>query len=91
MKALAVFKNPETGLTESINLMASLEKAEPISYIVNEVKGHTWENRYSTFFENAFQNRKKDIFRGNPTIFSCVKGVFNDNIDTVLSTETARL
>lgn len=91
MKALAVFKNPETGLTESINLMASLDKAEPISYIVYEVKGNKWENRYSAFFENAFQNRKKDIFRGNPSIFSCIKGVFNDNIDTVLRTETARL
>lgn len=90
-KAHAVFKNPETGWTESISLMTSLEKVEPMTYIIYEVKGHSWEKRYSTFFEKSFQNRKKDIFRGNPTSFSCIKGVFNDNIDTVLRTETARL
>ncbi|WP_158555980.1 YwmB family TATA-box binding protein [Peribacillus glennii] len=90
-KAIAVFKNPETGLTESVHLMASLEEMESVSYLIYEVKGHSWDNRNSAFFEKTFQNRKKDIFRGNPSIFSCVKGVFNDNIDTVLSTETARL
>ncbi|WP_180954416.1 YwmB family TATA-box binding protein [Bacillus sp. V5-8f] len=90
-KAIAVIKNPDSELTESIRLMASLESNEPVSYLIYEVKGHSWDSRYSAFFENVFQTRKKDIFRGNPSIFSCVKGVFNDNIDTVLSTETARL
>ncbi|MDQ0218490.1 hypothetical protein ELQ35_03815 [Peribacillus cavernae] len=90
-KAHTVFTNVDTGLTESINLMMTHEKTEPVSYIIYEVKGRLWDNRYSSFFENAFQNRIKDIFRGNPSIFSCIKGVFNGNIDTVLSKETARL
>jgi hypothetical protein len=90
-KALSEYTNPGTGLVESINLLATSKKTEPVSYIIYEVKGQSWEKRYSTFFGSTFKNRINDIFRGNPTIFSCVKGVFNDNIEKVLTTESARL
>ncbi|CAH0345097.1 YwmB family TATA-box binding protein [Bacillus sp. CECT 9360] len=90
-KARAEYKNIGTGLTESIKLVATGKKAEPVSYIIYEVKGQSWEDRHALFFENDFQNRLSDIFRENPTIFSCIKGVINDNIEKDLSNEIGRL
>ncbi|RFU64237.1 YwmB family TATA-box binding protein [Bacillus sp. V59.32b] len=90
-KAQAEYKNSGTGLTESIKLMATDNKTEPVSYIIYEVKGQSWEDRHALFFGKTFQNRLTDIFRENPTIFSCIKGVINDNIEKVLRNEIGRL
>lgn len=90
-KAQAEHRNSGTGLTESMKLMATDNKTQPVSYTIYEVKGQSWEDRHAYFFENTFQNRLTDIFRENPTIFSCIKGVINDNIEKVLSDETGRI
>ncbi|WP_409303181.1 YwmB family TATA-box binding protein [Peribacillus sp. SCS-155] len=91
MKVSGVLKNADTGLTESIKLVASRQNNVPNSYIIYEIKGHNWDNGGKAFFNNVFESRINDIFRGKPSIFSCVKGVFSDNIDTVLTSETERL
>jgi hypothetical protein len=91
LKASGTFDNAAAGLTESIELVSTLKKSHPVTYIIYEVKGHFWEKRNAAFFENSFQIRLNDIFRGNPSIFSCVKGIFSDNIDTVLTSKTGKL
>ena len=46
------------------------------------------ESEILSFIERDFQDRKKVIFQRNRLIFSCIKGTFNDNIDTILTSET---
>jgi TATA-box binding len=89
-KAAATFKDVEKGIIESINLMSTHINSELVTYMVYEVKGQQWNNASSAHLERSFQNRIKDIFRGNPTIFSCIEGIINDTIDEVLSFQTTR-
>ncbi|MGX2961757.1 YwmB family TATA-box binding protein [Peribacillus sp. JNUCC 23] len=89
--ATATYVDPQTNLTESLHLMSTQEKSDIVSYLIYEAKGHSWNADYSSFIEGDFQDRKKVIFRGKPATFTCVKGTFNDNIDTVLTSESIKL
>ncbi|MBA9027864.1 YwmB family TATA-box binding protein [Peribacillus huizhouensis] len=89
--ATATYVDPKTNLTESLHLMSSQEQSHIVSYMIYEAKGHSWNANYSSFIEGDFQGRKKVIFRGKPSTFTCIKGTFNDNIDTVLSSKSIRL
>ncbi|SFC22219.1 TATA-box binding [Bacillus sp. OV322] len=90
-KASATFEHVENGLVESINLMTTHGKTNQVTYIIYEVKGSVWKKDYASFLKTPFQKRIHDIFRGNPSIFSCVKGHFSDTIDKVLPLEITRL
>ncbi|KMY51950.1 YwmB family TATA-box binding protein [Peribacillus loiseleuriae] len=89
--ATATYVDPQTNLTESLHLMSTQEESHIVSYMIYEAKGHSWNADYSAFIEGAFQDRKKVIFRGKPATFTCIKGTFNDNIDTVLTSKSIKL
>jgi len=70
---------------ETLQIMATHTKQPVTAYIVYSVNGDEWNEASKAFFTNKdFQNRLSDIFRGKPTVFSCMKGVFSDKIDEAL-------
>ncbi|WP_051348818.1 YwmB family TATA-box binding protein [Peribacillus kribbensis] len=85
LTAAGVKNNRESGLKETIKVMMPLSKKDPVSYMLYEVKGEKWSGQYSGYLSKDFQLRINDIFRGNPSIFTCIKGEINGNIDEVLS------
>ncbi|SDN03671.1 YwmB family TATA-box binding protein [Bacillus sp. OK048] len=71
--------------TEMLQIMATHTKQPVNAYIVYRVTGDEWNKEMESFFTNAhFKNRLSDIFRGNPTIFSSMKGSISDKIDMAL-------
>ncbi|MEH7250242.1 YwmB family TATA-box binding protein [Neobacillus niacini] len=73
--------------TEMLQVMATHTKQPVNAYIVYRVSGNEWNKEMESFFTNApFKNRLSDIFRGNPTIFSGIKGSISDKMDLALPT-----
>lgn len=69
---------------EIIRIVSSSKNLHAPAYVIYEVKGPRWEQDAETFLKNQYPERLSDIFRGNATIFSCIKGEFNDNIEKAL-------
>jgi len=77
---------------ETLQLMSSHTKQPVDAYIVYSVRGNEWNKTTEGFFTTkTFRNRLSDIFRGKPTVFSCMKGVFSDKIDTALAKKADRI
>lgn len=84
--------SPAKNHQESLQIMATHTKQPVNAYIVYRVTGTEWNEASKSFFTtDTFKNRLSDIFRGNPTVFSCMKGVFSDKIDEALPTTMGRL
>ncbi|MCK1994517.1 YwmB family TATA-box binding protein [Peribacillus muralis] len=90
-KAEASNYNVDSGLTESIKIMTTEAEFDKVTYVIYEVKGQKWKKANPAFFRTTFQNRVNDLFIGTPSIFSCIKGSINDNMDSVLNFKTEDL
>jgi hypothetical protein len=78
--------------SEKLQMMATHTKQPVDAYIVYWVTGKDWNKEAESYFtSNKFKNRLSDIFRGKPTVFSCMKGVFSDKIDTALPKAAKKL
>ncbi|WP_080843849.1 YwmB family TATA-box binding protein [Cytobacillus gottheilii] len=85
------YKTDANGLDETVKLL-SAESGETVqSYLTYEVKGSIWNSDTELLAENKLERRLSDLFRGNPTIFSCMKGEFNDKINGSLSNTASQL
>nr|WP_263324206.1 YwmB family TATA-box binding protein [Neobacillus sp. Marseille-Q6967] len=70
---------------EMLQIMSTHTKQPVDAYIVYRVSGEEWNKEIESFFtKDQFEDRLSDIFRGKPTIFSCMKGSVSDKIDTAL-------
>jgi hypothetical protein len=70
---------------EMLQIMATHTKQPVNAYIVYSVSGSEWNKSTEDFFTSSqFESRLTDIFRGIPTIFSCMKGTVGDKIDEAL-------
>ncbi|MEH6991217.1 YwmB family TATA-box binding protein [Neobacillus drentensis] len=73
--------------TEMLQIMATHTKQPVDAYIVYRVSGKEWNEEMESFFtKNQFKNKLSDIFRGNPTVFSGMKGSISDKIDNAVPT-----
>lgn len=71
---------------ETLQIMTTHTKQPVDTYIVYKVSGTKWNKQAESFFKtNRYEKRITDIFHGKPTIFSCMKGEFNDNMNTTLT------
>ncbi|WP_066248583.1 YwmB family TATA-box binding protein [Neobacillus drentensis] len=71
--------------SEKLQLMATHTKQPVNAYIVYSISGKEWNKSSEAFFTTSdFKTRLSDIFRGNPTIFSCMKGTVGDKMDKAL-------
>ena len=77
---------------EMLQIMATHTKQPIKAYIVYRVSGKEWNKSSETFFStDEFKNKLSGIFRGKPTIFSCMKGIVGDKIDTSLTKRVNQL
>jgi hypothetical protein len=69
---------------ESITVTASLTTQTAQSYVIYEMKGKELSDQFSKKLKKDIEEKVSAIFRGKPTIFSCIKGEFNDKISRSL-------
>jgi hypothetical protein len=78
--------------TEMLQIMATHTKQPVNAYIVYRVSGNEWNKEMESFFtKDQVKNRLSDIFRGNPTVFSGMKGSISDKMDKAVPTITSDL
>ena len=75
---------------ETVTLASTFSKHAD-SYITYEITGRQIYDKMLQDVTNRLQTIEKALFQENPTIFTCVKGVFNDTIDKVLNTKSNSL
>lgn len=71
-------------IEESIILTTSLTTDNVQSYIMYEVRGKKLANKEMKRLDMEINKKISDIFRGKPTIFSCIKGEFSDKMNETL-------
>lgn len=78
--------------TEKLQFLATHTKQPINAYIIYSVTGKDWNESSAAFLvDDVLKNRLEDIFQGNPTVFSCMKGIASDKIDTALSSKLDQL
>ncbi|MGN7399365.1 YwmB family TATA-box binding protein [Cytobacillus praedii] len=88
-EAVAVLKHGNK--TETIKILSTPIKDQYQTYVIYEVKGQGWNQKVQENLPKRIADRITDIFRGNATTFSCIKGEFNDKIDKTLPLEIKHL
>ncbi|MBS4175433.1 YwmB family TATA-box binding protein [Bacillus sp. FJAT-49736] len=76
---------------ETIKLMSTPRKNSTISYLLYEIKGHSWNSSFAKKIDQILPEKLDVLYREKPTIFSCIKGEFNDKIENVLLKEKEQL
>jgi hypothetical protein len=70
---------------EKLQILATHTKQPVNAYIVYSISGKEWNKSTEAYFTTRqFKSRLSDIFRGKPTIFSCMKGTVGDKMNTAL-------
>ena len=77
--------------TESIKILSTSTNGQFQTYVIYEVKGQVWDKKVEESIPHKMASRISDIFRGNATIFSCIKGEFNDKMIKTLPLEMEHL
>jgi hypothetical protein len=79
------------GIQESIQILSTLTNKNPQTYIIYEAQGENFTQETEQFIKEELDGTLSDIFRGNTTIFSCIKGEFNDKMNKTLPITVNRL
>ncbi|WP_174734276.1 YwmB family TATA-box binding protein [Mesobacillus harenae] len=87
-KAQAINNTPH--YQENISIISTLTNHHAAAYVMYEVKGQSWNDHVESFLNKQVESRLFDIFRGNVTTFSCIKGEISDKIDTAISSDANR-
>ncbi len=82
----AVGISQQKSIHEKLEIMTTPKNSQEKSYILYEVKGNA-SLAQAQHLEKDLKSRIKDIFRQNPTIFTCIKGEINDTLAKVLSSK----
>ncbi len=90
-KAEAAYSHVENNVTEFIRIVTTEEHNNYVTYIIYEVKGTKWKEESISFLQTAFQNNMNGLFQENPSVFSCVKGSINGNMNSVFAIEMEKL
>lgn len=72
------------GIREDIQILSTLTNHNPQTYIIYEAHGKNFTEKTEQFIKEDITGKISDIFRGNTTIFSCIKGEINDKMNTTL-------
>ncbi|MBP2242983.1 hypothetical protein J2Z40_003565 [Cytobacillus eiseniae] len=78
-------------VTETIKILSTPINGQFETYVIYEAIGQDWNQQIEQTIGQKTADRISDIFRGNPTTFSCIKGGFNDRMNRSLSTEIQHL
>lgn len=81
LEAVAEFKNGK--VTERIKVLTTPIKGKVLAYLIYEAKGQEWGNQTEEI-SRKINGHISDIFQGNVTVFSCVKGEISGKIGKTL-------
>ncbi len=70
---------------ESVKIVSTPTKQHAQAYIIYEVNGHGWEDSTEVFLKNDLPSTFSNIFRDNPTTFSCIKSELDGKMESSLS------
>lgn len=70
---------------EKITIVSTPTKQLNHAYVIYEVKGVLWNENTESFLKKDLSTRISDIFRGNPTIFSCITAELDGKIESTMS------
>ncbi|WP_158587569.1 YwmB family TATA-box binding protein [Neobacillus notoginsengisoli] len=77
---------------EYLQLISTRTPHKANAYIIYKVAGGEWNGESATFLKSGkFKQRRNDIFRGEPPIFSCIKGSFDDRMEKALPEKVSNL
>ncbi|MDQ0269239.1 YwmB family TATA-box binding protein [Cytobacillus purgationiresistens] len=79
-EAVAVF-NEQQNMTESLKILSTPTNGQMQTYLIYEAEGAGLEEQIQEGLYKTIESRISDIFLADPTIFSCIKGVFSDKMD----------
>ncbi|MFT8320424.1 MAG: YwmB family TATA-box binding protein [Bacillus sp. (in: firmicutes)] len=81
---MKAFLHANQNMEETFTITMSLTTETPQSYIMYEAKGKELNDKIDKKLQLEMKENISAIFRGKPTIFSCIKGEFNDKINETL-------
>lgn len=87
-ETVAVFKNGTK--IETIKISTPIKNFTE-TYVLYEAKGQGWNQHLEKRLNQEIESKITTIFRGNPTIFSCIKGEFNDKMNTTLPNKMEKI
>lgn len=76
---------------ESIKIVSTPTNQISQTYVIYEIKGHAWADHTESFLKKDISYTFSRIFRGDFTIFSCIKAELDDNINSSLSLRVDQL
>lgn len=77
---------------EYLQIISTRTPHKANAYIIYKVAGGEWNEESAAFFtRGGFKDRLHDIFRGEPPIFSCITGIFDDRMDKALSQKASSI
>lgn len=88
-RAVGTLTSQDISMKETIQLVWTPKKERNYTYLLYSAKGGQWESNKK--YTDMYDKRYHKLFTSNPTIFSCVKGQFNDKIESVLSLKVRQL
>ncbi|KQL51095.1 hypothetical protein AN964_18985 [Heyndrickxia shackletonii] len=88
---LAIGMKNHKEFVETIKVMSTPTKFSASSYLLYEIKGRSWNSTFAMKIDQILPKKLDVLYRDKPTIFSCIKGEFNDKIENVLLTEKEQL
>ncbi len=90
-KGLATGIKTHKEFVETIKIMSTPTNHFASSYLLYEMKGESWSSTFAKKIDQMLPDKMDVLYRGKPTIFSCIKGTFNDKIENVLLTKKDQL
>lgn len=79
-----VGSNENDTYTETVQII-SPQKNSQETIVLYQIEGHNWDDFIKKSLEKVSKNRIKSIFHKNTSVFSCMKGQYNDKIEKDLS------
>ncbi|RDU37516.1 hypothetical protein DRW41_06635 [Neobacillus piezotolerans] len=77
---------------EYLQIISTRTPHETNAYIIYKAAGREWNEESAAFLtKGGFNDRLHDIFRGEPPIFSCITGIFDDRMDKALYLKASRI
>ncbi|RIW36119.1 hypothetical protein D3H55_06585 [Bacillus salacetis] len=61
------------------------------SYLIYEFRGNNWNHTSEQSIKDHYFPKMRNLFVGEPLLFSCIKGEFSDTLDGVLSKQADEL
>jgi hypothetical protein len=76
---------------EIIKVVTTKADNHHLSYMIYEFRGIKWNHLTKQTIKDHYFPKMNNLFKGDPLIFSCIKGEFSDTLDGVLSKQSNKL